>query len=83
MLKPSATDDSGVDDSAEEADDRKGPPKLFTISLVNSYGNMTLEELKNDGEPLQLSSELNIHCFSIFIKGKKTDVCQEFFFSSR
>jgi len=65
MLKPSATDDSGVDDSAEEADDRKGPPKLFTISLVNSYGNMTLKELKNDGEPLQLSSELNLHCFSV------------------
>jgi len=42
------------DDEEEEDDERKGPPKMFVMNLVNSYGNAQLEELRNDGQPLKI-----------------------------
>jgi hypothetical protein len=50
----------GIDDDTmadeEEEDDGKGPPKLFTMNFVNSYGNAHLEQLNNDDKPLKLTS---------------------------
>ncbi len=44
----------GIDDDTmadeEEEDDGKGPPKLFTMNFVNSYGNAHLEQLNNDDD---------------------------------
>jgi len=39
-----------------EEDDMKGPPKLFALNLVNSYGNSQIIELVNDGTPLKIKS---------------------------
>ena len=52
----------GEDDEEEEEDDGKGPPKLFVLNFVNSYGNSQIEQLDNNGEPLKLSGSkcLNI-----------------------
>lgn len=49
-------EDELMEDEDEE-DDRKGPPKIFTMNLVNSYGNSPLGELKNDGEPLKIAGK--------------------------
>ena len=38
-----------------EEDNGKGPPFLFEMNIVNSYGNAQLEQLENDGTPLNLS----------------------------
>ena len=46
-----------IDDLEEEEDQQKGPPKLFIMNLVNSYGNAQLEQLENDGQPLQITSK--------------------------
>ena len=43
-------------DDIEEIDQQKGPPKLFTMNLVNSYGNAQLDQLENDGQPLKVTS---------------------------
>merc|ERR1711976_530382 len=40
-----------------EEDDFKGPPKLFAISCVNSYGNSNVFDLANDGTPLKLKKD--------------------------
>jgi len=54
----------GIDDDTmadeEEEDDGKGPPKLFTMNFVNSYGNAHLEQLNNDDKPLKLTSKMNV-----------------------
>ena len=49
----SENDPSNTMDFMEE-DDMKGPPKLFALNLVNSYGNSQLVELANDGNPIKL-----------------------------
>jgi len=51
----SENDPSNTMDFMEE-DDMKGPPKLFALNLVNSYGNSQLVELANDGNPIKLKS---------------------------
>ena len=54
-----ANDPAGADASEEEdeeEDDGKGPPKLFVMSYVNSYGNSHCEQLENDGKPLKIQS---------------------------
>ena len=38
-----------------EDDNGKGPPYLFEMNIVNSYGNAQLDPLENDGMPLKLS----------------------------
>lgn len=45
------------DDDVPMNDDevRRGPPKLFQMNIVNSYGNSQVEKLQNDGQPLKLS----------------------------
>jgi hypothetical protein len=45
-----------LEDFDEEEDQQKGPPKLFIMNLVNSYGNAQLEQLENDGQPLHITS---------------------------
>jgi len=40
-----------------EEDDFKGPPKLFAISVVNSYGNSNVFDLANDGNPITLKKD--------------------------
>ena len=52
---PSEPDETMGDDDEEEEDDGKGPPKLFTISFVNSYGNAQLEQLANDQKPIKFT----------------------------
>jgi hypothetical protein len=47
-------------DEEEEEDDGKGPPKLFTMNFVNSYGNAHLEQLNNDDKPLKLTSKYTL-----------------------
>lgn len=48
---------SDDDEMAVEEDDGRGPPKLFVINAVNTYGNAQVEQLRNDGSPLTLSSK--------------------------
>ena len=48
-----------LDDLEDEEDQQKGPPKLFIMNLVNSYGNAQLEQLENDGQSLQITSKKN------------------------
>lgn len=50
-----------LDDLEEEEDQQKGPPKLFIMNLVNSYGNAQLEQLDNDGQQLQITSKSYKH----------------------
>jgi hypothetical protein len=46
-------------DDEDDDDDGKGPPKLFTMNFVNSYGNAHLEQLNNDQQPLKLTSKFS------------------------
>ena len=41
----------------EEEDDKRGPPRLFTMNLVNSYGNAQIESFANDGAALKLTQK--------------------------
>ena len=41
----------------EEEDDHRGPPRLFAMNLVNSYGNAQIESFANDGAPLKLTQK--------------------------
>jgi hypothetical protein len=51
---PVSENDPSADDEFMEEDDLKGPPKLFALNLVNSYGNAQLTQLPNDGQPLAI-----------------------------
>ena len=51
------------DDEDMEDEDGKGPPKLFVMNLVNSYGNTQIDQLKNDGKPLKLSGKESLGVF--------------------
>ena len=42
----------------EEEDDGRGPPKLFVMNFVNSYGNAQLEQIENNGEPITITGKL-------------------------
>lgn len=44
-----------------EEDDMRGPPKLFALNIVNSYGNSMLFELTNDGNQLNLKCKFCKH----------------------
>lgn len=48
-------DDMMVED--DEEDDKRGPPRLFAMNLVNSYGNAQIESFANDGAPLKLTQK--------------------------
>lgn len=63
-------EDEAMADEEEEEDDGKGPPKLFTMNFVNSYGNAHLEQLNNDDKPLKLTSKLNLMSFRHLLKLK-------------
>ena len=56
-------------DDLEEIDQQKGPPKLFTMNLVNSYGNAQLDQLENDGQPLQITSMNSIFLVVLKLHG--------------
>ena len=49
-----------LDEIDDEEDQQKGPPKLFIMNLVNSYGNAQLEQLENDEQPLHITSKATI-----------------------
>jgi len=51
---PANGENEEEEEEEEEDDERKGPPKMFVMNLVNSYGNAQLEELRNDGQPLKI-----------------------------
>ena len=55
-----------LDDFEEEEDQQKGPPKLFIMNLVNSYGNAQLEQLDNDGQQLQITSKIYEHNYFLY-----------------
>jgi len=48
------------EEEQEDEDDGKGPPKLFTMNFVNSYGNAQLEQLSNDLKPIKFTGEISI-----------------------
>ncbi len=53
-------DDDNDDDEEEEEDEEdegRGPPKLFALNFVNSYGNAQLEPLSNDGRPVGVTGK--------------------------
>ena len=50
-----------------EEDDLKGPPKLFALNLVNSYGNSQIIELVNDGNPIKIKCK-SAHTFYGILK---------------
>jgi len=55
--KPAAAsgDELMVDDDIDaDEDDKKGPPKMFVMNLVNAYGNAQLQEFVNDGTPIKI-----------------------------
>ena len=52
---PESENDNNIE--LMEEDDFKGPPKLFAISCVNSYGNSNVFDLANDGNPLKLKKD--------------------------
>ena len=54
-----------LDDLEDEEDQQKGPPKLFIMNLVNSYGNAQLEQLENDGQSLQITSKKIFPSFNV------------------
>lgn len=51
-------EDDDDDEMMVEEEDGRGPPKLFVMNFVNSYGNAQLEQLCNDGKPIKLTGEL-------------------------
>ncbi len=55
-------DDDEEEEEEEEEEDGKGPPKLFVMNFVNSYGNAQLEHLNNDGKPIKISGETSATC---------------------
>ncbi len=57
---PASETDETMGDEDEEDDDGKGPPKLFTMNFVNSYGNAHLEQLSNDHKPIKFSGEFGL-----------------------
>jgi len=69
-----------LDDLEDEEDQQKGPPKLFIMNLVNSYGNAQLEQLENDGQSLQITSKKLLSSISVkslkilFPSELKTDI---------
>jgi len=71
------------EEEGEEDDDGKGPPKMFVMNLVNSYGNAQMEELKNDGRPINmgknyLSLDWHPRAKELFYNEKAAEeVCQD------
>merc|ERR1711974_386905 len=71
------------EEEEEEDDDGKGPPKMFVMNLVNSYGNAQMEELKNDGRPINmgknyLSLDWHPRAKELFYNEKAAEeVCQD------
>ncbi len=58
--------DASSEEEEEEDDEGRGPPKLFAMNLVNSYGNAKLEQLENDGKPISISGEFSgLLCFDL------------------
>ena len=54
-------DDVNEDDIVNEAD--RKPPRLFTFTCVNSYGNAEVDAIKDDGKPIKFSNRYDInHC---------------------
>ena len=53
------------EEEGEEDDDGKGPPKMFVMNLVNSYGNAQMEELKNDGRPINMGKNVLLSSLSM------------------
>jgi len=53
---PDSENDPSNQMDFQEEDDHKGPPKLFALNLVNSYGNSQIIELVNDGNPIKIKS---------------------------
>ena len=51
---PDSENDPSNQMDFQEEDDHKGPPKLFALNLVNSYGNSQIIELVNDGNPIKI-----------------------------
>ena len=47
-------DDINEDDIVNEAD--RKPPRLFTFTCVNSYGNAEVDAIKDDGKPIRFSN---------------------------
>ena len=37
-----------------------GPPRLFNVHIVNSYGNAQIDSLQDDGQPLKLQSKYRL-----------------------
>ena len=50
-------DDINEDDIVNEAD--RKPPRLFTFTCVNSYGNAEVDAIKDDGKPIRFSNRYN------------------------
>jgi len=53
---PDSENDPSNQMDFQEEDDHKGPPKMFALNLVNSYGNSQIIELVNDGNPIKIKS---------------------------
>ena len=52
----SDSEDSDMMNVDEDEGRGRGPPKLFVMNFVNSYGNAQLEQLTNDGTQIKVSS---------------------------
>jgi len=49
---PQVQDDEMLSDEEES-----GPPRLFNVHIVNSYGNAQVDSLQDDGQPLKLQNK--------------------------
>ena len=55
---PDSENDPSNQMDFQEEDDHKGPPKMFALNLVNSYGNSLIIELVNDGNPIKIKCKI-------------------------
>lgn len=52
-----------VSDKSDDGTSRISPPKLVTFNIVNSLGNEVVDTIRDDGQPIKLSSKLHqLYC---------------------
>ncbi len=54
MSEETNSADVNEDDTINEAD--RTPPRMFTFTCVNSYGNAEVDAIRDDGKPIKFSN---------------------------
>jgi hypothetical protein len=56
-MEKKSDEDEEEKDETEEDDHR-----LFTLSVINSYGSSEVQKIKDDGKPIRFTSKNEIYC---------------------